>query len=67
MIRLPYVTCAVDFHANQRWFKLGKQRQLQALNYSPQQNAADREACRRLMSEGYGSDDAFLTWLYGQK
>ena len=43
------------------------QQRLQASHHTPQQNAVDREACRRLVAEGYGSDDVFLTWLYGQK
>ena len=46
---------------NQRWSDLGEQRRLQALHHTPQQNAVDREACRRLVAEGYGSNDAFLT------
>ena len=29
----------------------------------PEQNAADREACRRLVAEGFGSDEVYLTWL----
>ena len=56
-----------DLLKSPRWSGLRQQRRLQALHHTSQQNAADRAACRRLVSEGYGSDDAFLTWLYGQK
>ena len=52
---------------NQRWSDLGEQRRLEAMHHTPQQNAVDRKTCRRLVAEGYGSDDAYLTWLYGQK
>ena len=56
-----------DLLKNQRCSGLHEQRRLQALNYSPQQNAANREACRRLQAEGFGSDEVYLTWLYAQK
>jgi len=52
---------------NQRWSGLQEQRRLQALHHTPQQNTADREACRQLVAEGFGSDEVYLTWVYGQK
>ena len=54
-------------YRDKQMFLIKEQRLLQALHHTPEQNAADQEACRRLVAEGYGSDDAFLTWLYGQK
>ena len=43
---------------NKRWSGLREQRRLQALHHTPQQNVVDREACRQLVAEGYGSDVA---------
>ena len=52
---------------NQRWSGLREQQRLQAAGHTPQQNQHDRHACKRLIEEGYGSDAAFLMWLYSQK
>ncbi len=55
-----------DLLKNARWSGLREQRRLQR-RFPPERNQRDREACRRLVNEGFGSDAAFLTWLYGQK
>ena len=51
---------------NARWSGLREQRRLQRRSL-PERNQRDREACRKLVNEGFGSDAGFLTWLYGQK
>ena len=56
-----------DLLKNARWSGLREQQRLQSLHHTPQQNATDREACRRLVDDGYGTDAEFLTWLCGQK
>ena len=56
-----------DLLKNARWSGLREQQRLQSLHHTPQQNETDREACRRLVDEGFGTDAAFLNWLYEQK
>ena len=55
-----------DLLKNTRWSGLREQQRLQQ-RFPPERNQRDREACRKLVNEGFGSDAAFLTWLYGQK
>ena len=58
-----------DLLKNQRWSGLKEQQRLQALRHTPQQNAADQEACRALVQGGWGTDAEYVAWLElcGQK
>ena len=55
-----------DLLKNTRWSGLREQQRLQQ-RFPPERNQRDREACRKLVNEGFGSDAAFLTWLFSQK
>ena len=55
-----------DLLKNTRWFGLREQQRLQR-RFPPKRNQRDREACSKLVNEGFGSDPASLTLLYSQK
>ena len=55
-----------DLLKNTRWSGLREQQRLQRRS-PPERNQRDREACHKLVNEGFGSDAVFLTWLYSQK
>lgn len=58
-----------DILTKGRWSGYKEQQRLQAQSHTADQNQRDREACRRLVSEGYGSDAEYVRWLdlWGQK
>ena len=50
-----------------RWSGLRQQQRLQSRHHTPEQNAADRQACRALVDGGYGTDPEFVAWQQRQQ
>ena len=55
-----------DLLESPRWSGLRQQQRLQQRNHSPEQNAADRAACRALVQGGWGTDPEFVAWRRSQ-
>jgi len=56
-----------DLLEQPRWSGLRQQRRLQSKHHTEEENAADRQACRALVAEGYGSDAEFVAWQQRQQ